>query len=312
MHGPRYLLIGLGAALLASAAPSHLATLPDGRRLAIYCSGSGTPTVILETGYAAPASAWRQVQARVARHTRACSYDRAGYGASDAGPLPRDADATARDLAAGLADARIRPPYVMVGHSAGGLYVRRFADLYPRQVAGMVLVDPSVEDQRERFAAAGLAVGIASLRAQAARCLAAAEAGSLPSQEPALARCVPRQRDTLPAEANQRRIADALRPERWRTQVSELDSLWTTTAGSVAQGRRSYGSMPLIVLTAGGNYADSPAAQAVWQTAHRAVAERSSGGRVEVVADAPHMMMTARPDAVAAAVIEVVEATGGS
>lgn len=300
----------LAAALVAPAAaavPTHRAKLPDGRRLAITCAGSGTPVVVLETGYAAPGSAWKAVQAKVARETRVCSYDRAGYGASDAGPLPRDADATARDLWAGLADARLKPPYVLAGHSAGGLYVRRFADLHPGAVVGMVLVDPSIEDQRERFAATGVKMSTGGLRAHAARCLAAAEAKTLPSAEPGLERCTPKSRGDALAARDAERIADALRPERWRAQVSELDSLWTTTAASVAGGRASYGAMPLVVLTAGANYPTGSPAAGVWREAHAALAARSSRGRAEVVEGAPHMMMQARPDVVAAAIIEVVE-----
>lgn len=289
---------------LTAAAPAHEARLPDGRKLVFYCQGSGSPVVIFEGGYAANAGAWTAVLPGVAARTRACSYDRAGYGASDAGPLPRDADAVVQDLAAGLKDARIDGPYLLVGHSAGGLYVRRFAARYPARVAGLVLIDPSHEDQRERFAAAGFNASTGGTRDRAARCLAAAEAKRLPSVEAALQHCVPAARPGL-AALDAPRIADALRADRWRTQVSELDSLWTTTAASV---RSSPGiGVPVTVLTAGANYAGSPAAS-LWAELHAELAAAAPGGRHRVIAGATHMMMQSAPGEVSAAVLDALAA----
>src|SRR5882757_10771777 len=88
-------------------APGTLAVLPDRRRMDFVCTGQGSPTVLLESGFGAGASAWGRVQPRIAAKTRVCAYDRAGFGFSDPGPMPRDGAAIARDLDFGLKAARI-------------------------------------------------------------------------------------------------------------------------------------------------------------------------------------------------------------
>jgi pimeloyl-ACP methyl ester carboxylesterase len=299
----RSALAPLAALLLTGAAPEpdravQLARLPDGRTLAFRCTGSGTPTVILEGGWAASSLAWSKVQPLVAPTTRVCSYDRAGLGLSDPGPAPRDGTAIARDLDDGLRAAKVAGPFVVVGHSAGGLYVRAFADRRPADVVGMVLVDPSVEYQDKRLSAVfGPGAGsTASLRNRAAACLAAATAHALPSPDPALARC------------------DAATPVgTWATQVAELDSLWTATSDEVANGRSSYGALPLIVLTAGDTNAAMPdparrVADRVWAGLHQELAEHSIVGVRRTVAATGHLIPKDRPDAVADAIGEVVKA----
>jgi pimeloyl-ACP methyl ester carboxylesterase len=125
----------------------------DGRHMNLYCIGNGSPTVIFDSGLGVGSGTlpWNHVQPYVAQFTRACAYDRAGYGFSDPGPLPRTSDAVVSDLHALLARAGIRPPYVLVAHSIAGLYEPLFADRYPAEVAGMVLVDPSAPGQEELF-----------------------------------------------------------------------------------------------------------------------------------------------------------------
>jgi pimeloyl-ACP methyl ester carboxylesterase len=115
-----------------------------GRTLNLYCSGEGSPTVILEGGYS-----WITVQPEIAKFTRACWYDRAGHGWSDPGPYPRTSAAITGDLHELLRVAAIPPPYVLVGASFGGFPVRVFAAKYKEEVAGVVLVDASHEDQHE-------------------------------------------------------------------------------------------------------------------------------------------------------------------
>ena len=118
-----------------------------GYRLHIACSGLGSPTVVLESGLANRSADWDIVQPQVASLTRVCSYDRAGIGWSDNGPEPREPLRIASELRTLLARADVPGPYVLAGHSFGGLYMRMFASEYPDQVAGMVLVDASHPDQ---------------------------------------------------------------------------------------------------------------------------------------------------------------------
>jgi len=118
-----------------------------GYRLALYCSGSGTPAVVLDAGGGAGASSWEHVQAGVAHVTRVCSFDRPGIGKSDAPPQPRSARQIVEEVHTLLVRAAVPAPYVLVGHSSGGLNMRRYARHYPDEVAGLVLVDAVHPDQ---------------------------------------------------------------------------------------------------------------------------------------------------------------------
>ncbi len=121
-----------------------------GRRIHLVARGEGSPAVIIETGTRALATSWRDVVGRVAEFTTVVAYDRAGYGWSDGGRWPRTGARIAAELRAALTAAGISGPYVLVGHSSGGLYARTFASRYPDDVAGLVLVDASHENTCER------------------------------------------------------------------------------------------------------------------------------------------------------------------
>jgi pimeloyl-ACP methyl ester carboxylesterase len=111
--------------------------------LHIRCTGQGTPTVVIDAGLGDASDQVQPLQAQVAQYTRVCAYDRAGYGASEPGPLPRDSQRMADELKQLLGKAGVRGPYVLVGHSLGGLNAQVFAHRYPDLVAGLVLLDPS-------------------------------------------------------------------------------------------------------------------------------------------------------------------------
>jgi pimeloyl-ACP methyl ester carboxylesterase len=120
--------------------------------LHIHCVGSGAPTVVMEAGLGDPGAAWHEVQGNVGRVTRTCVYDRLGLGLSS-GPAPRPHPIRqmASELHTLLERAGAAPPYVLVGHSMGGVSVRLFAIAHPEETAGMVLVDSSTEEQPARF-----------------------------------------------------------------------------------------------------------------------------------------------------------------
>jgi pimeloyl-ACP methyl ester carboxylesterase len=122
-----------------------------GYKLHIRCMGQGSPTVVLESGAAGPSPLWGWVQPEIATTTRVCAYDRAGLGWSDPSPHPRDAATITAELHALLQRANVAGPYVLVGHSFGGKYVRLFAARYPVETAGLVLVDASHPDQFTRI-----------------------------------------------------------------------------------------------------------------------------------------------------------------
>jgi hypothetical protein len=127
----------------------------DGRRFYLSCSGSGGPTVVLESGHNDSAATWFAVESAVAGFARVCSYDRANAvaGASDPAPTPRPAAEAVADLHALLAAAAIPGPYVLVGPSLGGPFVRLYSHTYPDEVVGLVLVDASHEEQNARLEA---------------------------------------------------------------------------------------------------------------------------------------------------------------
>jgi pimeloyl-ACP methyl ester carboxylesterase len=117
-----------------------------GFRLNLYCMGSGSPTVVFDSGWGDWAPAWSKVQPQIAKWTRACSYDRGGTGFSEPGPMPRTSVHIAEELRTALHRAGIGGPYILVGSAFGGDNVRTFADLYMDEVAGLVLVDPDPDD----------------------------------------------------------------------------------------------------------------------------------------------------------------------
>jgi len=145
-----------------------------GYRLYLQCIGAGSPTVVLEAGLGSPSEVWGLVQPGVARFTRVCAYDRAGVGGSDAGPRPRTSGTIVAALHTLLRRAGVGGPYVLVGHSIGGFHARLYAHRYPREVAGMVLVDASHPDQLARELAAlppyrtGESAALAAVRADLA------------------------------------------------------------------------------------------------------------------------------------------------
>lgn len=125
----------------------------NGCRMHLQTAGCGQPTVILESGLGGMSSAWGWIQPEMAKFSRVISYDRAGLGWSGPDHSPKTAALAARRLRTVLQLSNIDPPYVLVGHSLGGLFIRVFANLYPDEVAGMVLLDAVHPDQHLRSAA---------------------------------------------------------------------------------------------------------------------------------------------------------------
>jgi pimeloyl-ACP methyl ester carboxylesterase len=126
-------------------APSRTVEV-EGGGLALYTAGNGSPTIVLEAGFGADHRAWADVQPLLEGRARVVSYDRLGLGASGPSKRPRSAAIAAEQLREGLRQAGIAPPFLLVGHSYGGAIVRIFADRWPGEVLGLVLVDPALED----------------------------------------------------------------------------------------------------------------------------------------------------------------------
>jgi pimeloyl-ACP methyl ester carboxylesterase len=226
--------------------------------------------------------------------------------------MPRDGAAVALDLDHALRKAGIAGPFVLVGHSAGALYMRLFFDMRRKDVVGIVFVEPSVAHQDRRFETRfGLgAASLTRLRDRAVHCLVAAEQGKLPSADPALSACAPS--STNGGLATTREIS----PAKFSTQVSELDTLWGATSDEVDAGRTSFGDIPVIVLTAENSYAGAPdgVRQRVaefWTELHKELAAKSTRGSQRSIAHSSHMMMFDRPDAICQAIEEVIAKAKG-
>lgn len=144
----REFLAGLACAGIScaqrSSAPIERDELIDigGRRLHARIWGSGTPVVVIDVGIGEAIEPWTPVISRLAAHTRVCAYERAGYGRSDGGPLPRTAHRVTSDLRLLLSKLSLPPPYVLVGHSLGALHVMLLAAESPELTGAMLLLDP--------------------------------------------------------------------------------------------------------------------------------------------------------------------------
>lgn len=151
--------LSTGCSTLSSSQPPTPTPMPSGMvevggyELYYECSGQGTPTVILESGSGGDSSAWDAVINGIEGATRVCAYDRANLGRSDKAPGPRTYHDMTRDLQVLLEKAHIGGPYILVGHSMGGMLVRIFADQHPGEVAGVVLVDSAHPDMGLRLLA---------------------------------------------------------------------------------------------------------------------------------------------------------------
>jgi pimeloyl-ACP methyl ester carboxylesterase len=327
------LVVLLGAALAAGTAFEGIARWRDSGRfpqegrsvvlgvefpgvmLNLNCTGAGSPTVILETGLGVPAAGWALVQPEVARFTRVCSYDRAGYGWSSAGPMPRTSGQIARELHALLAASEEKGPYVLAGHSLGGYTVRLYTSRYPADVAGLVLVDASHEDQDsllppsvEKYMAEERA-SLGRQRALAPLLIATGIARLMATDEGA-GKLSKEQRDKIRYLQLQSRFVEAA--------VSEME-VFAKSADEV-RAAGNLGDRPLVVLTAGKEEdgADLPsgvslgemrAYQKTWITDLQVRQVRlSTRGRQVIVPDSSHMIPMERPDAVVAAIREVCSA----
>ena len=214
-----------------------------GYRLHLQVAGAAQrgPTVILDAGIASFSPHWHWVQTEIANTARVVAYDRAGLGWSDPGPGPNDVQQSARELHAALAIAGIEGPYVVAGHSYGGLVSRAFADLYPDEVVGMVLVDASHPDQWARIPEA-LGGRLVALSNRVLGLLAGV--GLIRIIDP----ITPQTATGLPAQQFAEMKAIFALPKTWSTSSAALSS-WDTQTRAQIDGASQMGNLPLVVLS---------------------------------------------------------------
>jgi pimeloyl-ACP methyl ester carboxylesterase len=299
------LLAGLLTLSLIGAVYQEVATRSDQRRfpppgelidvgshrLHLNCTGHGSPAVILEAGNLGMSADWIKIQQRVVETTQVCSYDRAGTGWSDTGPDPRDADRISAELHTLLSHAGVAAPYVLVGHSYGGLYTLRYAGQYPDEVAGLVLLDSSHSDQF---------TGSAAGRAMARR------TNRLGAVLPLLTRLgIVRLTNFLPAHpdlpAQQRAEVQAFHSTARQVTASVAEFRSTPQSSAQAGSTSSVDDKPLAVVTAGEQTAD-------WLQMQDQLAGLSSDSVHRVVAGADHasLLFTDRDTIESSAAIDQV------
>jgi len=296
------------AAMTIFAKPQRLVKINSRRRINIWRSGQGSPTVVLAPGFMALTSDWARVQPALADTTQVVSYDHAGQGFSDPGPRPRSPARHAADLKAMLTVAGIDPPYVLVGLSMGNFEVRHFAHEHPEEVVGMVLVDPSFSGMAGRLLKATPSDQdwIDSRLLHLKRCEAAAMAGDLRPGTDAYDACVHQPQPGIAEALNTTYHDMSLRASYWRALASEY-------AASLHEGADwSLGDIPLIVLSAGARERsplppeEADAVERVWTEGQEQLAALSSRGVRRTVPDSKHAIQWDRPQAVIDAVLEVV------
>jgi len=304
----------------------HLVAVEPGRRLNLRCMGNGQPTVVMESGLWDSSMTWRKVQGQIAQFTHACSYDRAGLGFSDGARRPTTALNTADDLHRLVTAAGIQRPFVLVGHSAGGLYATVYAGLYGSDIAGMVLVDPAFAEQdhdmetqvmsaQERAAAKS---EVLSLIAGLKTCAVLAHQGKLTPNTPSPANCVRRDPDpVLSAEL----VRESIRPKTQDALLSEAQNFTVHVVGDYSESaleamriRHDFQDMPLMVLTRGTGPKPSlvsdetyAAREEALRTGHDRLAGYSSAGQSRVVPNSSHYIQLDQPQAVIDAVRSVVD-----
>ena len=304
-------------------------TAPPGRlvsvghhRLHIRCDGDGGPPVVFDAALGGSSLSWSLVQPAVARFTRACSYDRAGFGWSDAGPLPRTAGRIADELHELLRAAAVPPPYVLVGHSYGGLVTRLYASRHPNDVAGLVLIEPAIpeewtnpsDEQRAliargvrlcRYGATASRRGLAQLVSvlvrlgalRAARLVVGlvSRGGLRREDEGILApiwKLPPEVRGVLREMWTQPKFFEAL--------GSQIDTICESATAVIGAGPADYDDLPLTVLSSARSREQRLQADA-------ALARRSTRGRHMLAAESGHWIPLDAPQVVIDAIAAMVE-----
>jgi pimeloyl-ACP methyl ester carboxylesterase len=299
------MFVGLGAflviAILSGATYQWLATRKDlvatpppgqlvdvgGYRLHLWCTGNGSPTVILDAGLGGTSAGWGFVQPDVARFTRVCSYDRAGMGYSDSGPSPRTARRIANELAELLTHSGIVGPVVLAGESIAGFNVRVLASDHPEHAVGLVLVDASHEDDAHEVP--GMARFVPLLSTIGVFRLLGVSFG-----QPI---------ESLAPSVRQFARATMFRASGYQAAADEIVHIRETVA-EVRSSRRRL-SIPVLVVT-GARGADEN-----WRRLQQDLASMSERGCLITAQQSGHVVATDQPAVIVDAIRTVVEAARG-
>ena len=272
----------------------------SGHRLHIQCIGAGSPTVVTESGFAGTSLDWSLVQPAVGQTTRICAYDRAGFGWSESGPSPRTSGRIVGELHMLLANAGIPGPYVLVGHSVGGLHAQLFASQYPGEVGGLVLLDPtpaaylaSLDPAAQREAAPPIGQ-VRTIQVMQHIGLTRLLGLSLPMPVGRLSPDVQREVRSVGFRSS---VGDALYEE---ASAYDVDLAEAMAAAPLRV------DIPLVVLVRG-LVVGPPDQDAAGKAANAHLAQRSTRGQLVVAERSEHYIQLDRPDLVIDAVNQVVQ-----
>lgn len=259
-----------------------------GYRLHLFCLGDPVdhrPTVILEQGLGGSSPAWGLIQPEVAKVTQVCGYDRAGLGWSDPAPAgtPRDGHEVSRELHTLLQKANIAGPYVMVGHSSGGLYALSFAQQYPKEVVGLVLLDSSHPDQWLTPTGQDLYQSNARVYSMTSTLARLGVLRLRANSQPALG---------LPDLQNRELAAFNSATQDWDAQAAEFFA--TIQLDDEVRAAGSLGNLPLFVLTATDHGGPADMEQ-TWQGLQNELGELSTNSVHKVFEGARHESLWADP-----------------
>lgn len=252
--------------------------------LHINCLGTGNPTIVIDTGAGETYESWEAVIAQLSSKTRVCAYERAGYGQSEPGPMPRDSQRAADELHLLLATSGEKGAFILVGHSLGGLNMQVYADSYKKEVAELVLLDPSplawikgegFPELRELFIQQTI-----SQREEA---------------------------DKLKASSDPEALAVAGFME---ATASEFEEFFGRTADEVA-GIDSFGELPLVVIAASEPEPafgeDGPAFRQFWNAESQALTLKSTSGQFILAEGSSHHIHLDVPQLIIDAILEILE-----
>jgi len=284
--------------------------LADGRWMQYVCKGTGSPAILLDYGAGSSLNSWKAVFDPLSQVSQTCMFERAGFGLSDPGPLPRDANTVVGDIEAFLQAAKIQAPIVLVGHSLASYHVRQFANLHRDQTAGLVLVDPSGDGQDARFIAAIPDITkLLSDQSVTPEQVKTCSAGLRSLVHSIATSQTPDDIDPIFAKCGGKD------PDRVEAVLSEIASMEVVSTGEIKAAAKPYGDLPLIVLTRGDYEKDMPPGftpeataklKDVWTTMHAEMTAQSRIGQNRTIEGAGHGIQRDKPQAVIDAVTEVV------
>jgi len=297
------------------APPGQLIDL-GGYKMHLFCTGKGSPTVILSPGSGDFSFDWTLVQPKVAKLTRVCSYDRGGEAWSDLGPMPRTVAQEVFDLHRALAKAGVSAPYILVGHSSGGMVARLFAETYPKEVVGMMLVDGSHEEDTgningKMMTAVALSKGrpIPAVRtnvtsADALDADAVRKIQEMVRKYDFMQPHIEPPYDKLPADVQQLQLWAVGQPKHWAATSNDYGGEEAERMYKTDQAAHPLGNIPLIVLSQDMSKRTDEHAKVHIRT-QEAMSHYSTQGRQIVVPGAGHHIQLEQPNVVVDAIKEV-------